>query len=451
MDIVIKKGLDIPLSEKASTTIEECSVSKAALTFDTFVGPKGIKVLVKVGETVSQGQAIAQDKDGSNRFFVSPVSGKVHEIRRGERRSLQAIVIEKNDSKALSYPPLLPQNVTKETLIQELLNRGLFAHIRQRPFNRLADPYKTPRAIFVKALESAPLGFHPEIQIAKYPEAFQAGLDFLTKLTEGPVHLVHESTTCEAIANASHVQHHSFSGPHPRSLSSLHIHYIDPIRSLNDVIWTLSAWDVLVIGYTLTKGIYFNERLIALGGEGFVESKRCHLQTITGAYIADLIFERLSHPSHGEKRILSGDPLTGKCVSFDDFVRFEDSSLVALIQNQSREFLHFFRPGFNKYTASNSYLSCLSPQSSFSFTTSLHGEPRAFIDGEIYERVMPMRIPTLHLVKAAMADDIESCIELGLLEVAPEDFALATFVCPSKVEMVQLMEEALERFYQQIG
>jgi Na+-transporting NADH:ubiquinone oxidoreductase subunit A len=452
MDIVINKGLDIPFHSKAGTSIETCQVSKAALTFDTFLTPKGIKLLVKVGDNVALGQPLAQDKDGSERLFVSPISGSVCEIRRGARRSLEAIVVAAEPLPALKHRPLSPAKITREDLVSEMLQRGLFAHIRQRPFNKLADPHKKPKSIFIKALESAPLGFHPEEQVQSHAEAFQNGLDFLKLLTDGSLHLVHEVQTCKAISQAKQVVHHTISGPHPRSLPSVHIHHIDPIQTPSDIVWTLTAWDVLVIGYTLTQGIYFNQRLVAVGGPGFVEAKRTHIQTVTGAYIGELVFDRLSHAKEGEKRIISGDPLTGKAVGLDDFLHFSHSSLVALTESSSREFLHFFRPGFHKYTASGAYLSHWMPAAAhFQFNTQLHGEPRAFIDGEIYERVMPMRIPTIHLVKAAIADDLESCMELGLLEVDGEDFALATFVCPSKVEMVEIMKEAIIRFGEQLS
>lgn len=450
MDIVIKKGLDIPLTQQATSQIESRKVTKTALTFDTFLTSKGIKLLVKPGDHVSQGSPIAQDKDGSGRFFVSPASGQIEDIRRGARRSLKAIVIALDETPALSLPSLSPKQIERDALIQAMIERGLFAHIRQRPFNRLADPQKKPRSIFVKALESAPLGFHPEAQVEQHKESFQAGLDFLKVLTDGSVHLVHETKTTPAIASAQNVLHHTASGPHPRSLTSVHIHHVDPIRSSDDVIWTLSAWDVIVIGATLTSGVYFNEKLVALGGDGFVDSKRCHLKTITGAYIGDLVHERLTHSKHGEKRLISGSPLMGTQVTLDDFLHFEHSSLVALTESQNREFLHFFRPGLNKFTASGAYLGAFMPSQEFKFTTSQHGEERAFIDGEVYERVMPMRIPTIHLVKACMADDIDSAIELGLLEIDAEDFALPTFVCPSKVEMVEVMKEALERYSEQL-
>ena len=57
---------------------------------------------------------------------------------------------------------------------------------------------------------------------------------------------------------------------------------------------------------------------------------------------------------------------------------------------------------------------------------------------------MPMRIPTMHLVRAVQAEDFDLAEELGLLEIDAEDFALPTFICPSKVEMSDIIKRGLQ-------
>ena len=46
-----------------------------------------------------------------------------------------------------------------------------------------------------------------------------------------------------------------------------------------------------------------------------------------------------------------------------------------------------------------------------------------------------MNIYPMHLLKAILVDDIEKMEQLGIYEVAEEDFALCEFVCPSKIEI----------------
>ena len=59
---------------------------------------------------------------------------------------------------------------------------------------------------------------------------------------------------------------------------------------------------------------------------------------------------------------------------------------------------------------------------------------------------MPMRIPAIALVKAIASEDFELAEQLGLLEVAPEDFALPTFIDPSKNEMVDIVRTGMRRY-----
>lgn len=445
MHISIKRGLNIPIQACPSEHVEKLAACKTiTLCLENLQGPKGLKALVKEGDRIRLGEPIAEDKEFPGRMIVAPASGLIKELMRGQRRVLQAISIEADpQAQALHLAPITPKSIDREKLINAMLLRGLFTHIRQRPFNTLANPTLIPRSIFVKALESAPYVPQPDTHVSLYPQAFQAGLDFLKCLTPGAVHLVHRTDSCEVITKATGVEHHTVQGPHPSANASVHIHQIDPIEKLEDTIWTLTAWDVLVIGFTLSKGTYFNERIVAIAGEGVLAPKRRLVQTQVGATLADLLQDATCT---GSLRFVSGDPLIGIQKSLIESLSLEHSCVSVLKENESREFLHFFRPGFNKYTASGAYLSGHLSGKLFSFTTSQHGEERAFIDAEVYDRVMPMRIPTLNLVKSVLCEDFERAQELGLLEVDAEDFALATFVCPSKIEMVQIMKEGLSKY-----
>ena len=79
-------------------------------------------------------------------------------------------------------------------------------------------------------------------------------------------------------------------------------------------------------------------------------------------------------------------------------------------------------------------LSRLLPGNIYNFTTSTHGNKRAIMPVEAYEKVMPLDIMPTHLLKALAFDDIEEAENLGCLELDEEDLALCTFVCPSKID-----------------
>lgn len=448
MHIYVQQGLDIPLAGKADESVIKTSIipTSVAINLNTLASKQGLRPLIQEGDVVKQGMPIAEDKGDPRRKIASPATGTIQSIVRGPKRVLEQIVITCTTQEKHSWPPLHPDQLDGDALIEQMLLRGLFSHIRQRPFDLPADPTKRPRSIFVKALESAPFTPQPDSQMQEHSHAFQMGLFFLKKLTSGKVHLVHRRDSCEAILNAQGVDHHSVSGPHPRSNPSLHIHNIDPIQDITDVIWTLSAWDVLVIGLTLSTGEYFCERFVSLAGEGILPTRREVVRTLAGAKLADLLQNRIASQ---DSRLLSGDPLMGREKSWNDHLDREHTCISAIALNEKRQPLHFLRLGLHKFTASRTYLSGFIKNTNISFTTSLHGEERGFIDGAIYERVMPMRIPTMHLVKAAICDDYQEAELLGLLEVAAEDFALATFVCPSKIEMVHIMHQALGRWAQE--
>lgn len=453
--IKISKGLDIPISGQPTGTIKPLVQSghsspiapqEIALDLKVFEGIK-FRLLVKAGDTVKIGQPLAEDKEAPGRMFVSPAAGIIKDIRRGLKRSLQDIVIDVAQQEEFQeYSPIDPATCSKEALIQRLLEGGCFAAIRSRPFNLLANPAQTPRSIFVKAIESAPFVPPAEMQVAGYESEFAAGLKALTKLTEGKVHLIYrEGSPLKAFQEAVNVQKHTAEGPHPIANSSLHIQRIDPIRSVEDVVWTLTALDVVAIGYLLTKGKYFIERVVAIAGPGVLPERTGYFKVRSGFPISALISGRIQK---GKVRLISGDPLMGKKVEAQDFLGFYDTAFTVIPESVEREFLHFMGLGAHKYSFSKAYLSGHfdNKKREYPFTTNQHGEHRPFIDSSLYDQVMPLQIPTMLLVKAVMAEDFELAETLGLLEVDSEDFALPTFVCPSKMEMTEIIKTGLRQY-----
>lgn len=451
------KGLDIPLKgrppylkEIASGTHPQSLVtpSQVGLSFNAFEEIK-FRLLVKAGDVVKIGQPLAEDKSTPGRMFVSPAAGTVKEVKRGLKRSLQTIIIDVGkQEESVSFSPLT--HPSKEAIIERLLIGGAFAHIRSRPFNLLADPTKTPRNIFVKAIESAPCVPAAELQVAGYEKEFQAGLDALTKLTTGKVHLVYrKDTTNRAFNEAQNVEKHTAEGPHPISNHSLHIQQIDPVRSVDDQVWTLSALDVVVIGQLLTQGRYHIERIISVAGPGVLHDRIGYFKGRLGYPIGGLIAGRIEK---GDLRFISGDPLMGKKISVEDFLGFYHTSFCVVPENTQREFLHFMRLGHDKYSFSKAYLSghLNNANREYQFTTNQHGEHRAFIDSTLYDEVMPLRVPTMLLVKAVMAEDFELAETLGLLQVDSEDFALPSFVCPSKIEMIDIIGSGLKQYAKEV-
>jgi len=457
VQIKVTKGLNIPIKGHPSGKIQDFTPSgqshektkptEISLNLSCFDNLR-LQLLKKVGEKVKIGEAICEDKDTPGRMFVSPAAGLIKNVRRGlKRRILDVIIdVDPEHEEYLSFQPLNPNTASAQEIKELLLKAGLFSKIKQRPFGTLANPNKTPRSIFVKAVETAPFAVPAELQVENHEADFQIGLDALKKLTDGSIHLVYaDNCTCKAFTDAKNVEKHTVSGPHPAGTHSLHIHHIDPITSAEDVIWTLNVEDVISIGKFLNSGHYNIEKLISIAGPGIIEGQRGYFKIREGFPIAGLVIGRIPK---GSLRFISGDPLMGSKVSIEDFLGFAHNALCVIPENTDRELLHFFRLGTDKYSFSKAYLSghFNNSQREYDFTTNQHGEHRAFIEPSLYDKVMPINIPTMQLVKAVMAEDFELAEELGLLEVDPEDFALATFVCPSKMEMTEIIKQGLRGY-----
>lgn len=453
VNIRTTEGLEIPIEGAPQGEIlpfeangQKVVFKQIALNLDPFETTK-FTLLARPGDQVKIGQPLAQNKKYPEMMFVSPAAGKISEVRRGLKRRLLDIVIDVDPvEQAVDYGAFEISNTSAERLKAHLLAAGLFPHICQRPFGHVADPTRKPRYILVRALETAPFVPSAELQVQGHEIDFQLGLNALGLLADGAVHLVFKKgTECRAFLDAKNVTKHTAEGIHPIGTDSVLIHHLAPIRNSEDITWTLKVHDVISIGYLLRTGHYFTEKTISIAGPGILPHKTGYFRVREGAPISSLILGRVENEP---MRLISGNPLTGKKVELTDFLGFEDHAFTVIPESIDREFLHFFRLGVDKFTASRAYLSGFlsSSKRKYFFNTSAHGEERGFLTADPYDKVMPMNISTMHLVRAVMAEDFDLAEELGLLEVIPEDFALPTFVCPSKIEMVQIMKQGLERY-----
>ncbi|MCF7806371.1 MAG: NADH:ubiquinone reductase (Na(+)-transporting) subunit A [Simkaniaceae bacterium] len=407
------------------------------------------KLLVHENDFVHIGQPLLCDKSNPERVFVSHASGVISNIIRGDKRRLHAIVVKRDASeKQVELPPL--KKLSKDTVIQRMLQGGAFFFIRKRPCDVLADPKKLPRTIFVQGLESAPFRPKADRHVIGFENDFVYGMRALSKIVAGNIHFIGspDSELFKLIENVE-VTLHSAMGPHPIANPSIHIEKIDPIHSPSDEIWTVHVSHVVYIG-ALMQGRIHCEQLISMAGEGVHLKNRKLYRDRKRADILSLCKDKLCSDSQIE--LIAGDPLTGRSLQHEmGFLAADEYVISALLKSQKREILHFIRIGKEKLTLSRGYLSrFLRPlRQRFTMTNLLHGEERAFIDGRIYDRVMPLRIPTMPLIKALLAEDYEAACELGLLEIAPEDFALAAFICPSKIDHMGTIRRGLNIYASQ--
>ncbi len=444
---VIKKGLDIKLLGDAEKTIVDLNADRFAIKPPNFIGcfPK---VLVKEGELVKAGTPLFYDKYRDNIVFTAPVSGKIEAIKRGAKRRLLEIIIDSDGKhEAIDFGASNINDLKKEAIVEKMLKSGVWPVLRQRPYSVIANPVDNPKAIFVATYDTSPLAADFDLIVHGQGEAFQAGLDILTKLTEGSVHLNVDSTktTSKVFLNSKNVQINKFSGPHPSGNVSVHISKVDPINK-GDIIWYLYPQDVLTIGKLFLKGKFDSTRVIALAGSEVKKPK--YFKTFIGASLKNMV---TGNTTDGDNRYISGTVLTGEKIEKDGFVGFYDSLITVIPEGKHHEFFGWLLPGFNKFSFSHTFLSWLTPNKKYRLNTNLHGGVRSYVMTGKYEEVFPFDIYPMQLIKAVLVEDIDLMENLGIYEIDDEDFALCEVIDTSKTEIQSIIRKGLDLMRQEMS
>jgi Na+-transporting NADH:ubiquinone oxidoreductase subunit A len=438
--IKIRKGLAINLAGEAEKTVTEVKPEFCAIKPTDFVGVFP-KLLVQEGEVVKAGSPLFFDKYHEKIHFSSPISGKVKELRRGEKRVLLEIVIE-SDGKdaAVDFGKEDPNKLKREQVIEKLLNSGLWPMIRQRPYSVIADPEDVPKAIFISAFDTAPLAPDYDLIVHNNGEAFQAGIDALAKLTEGFIHLnINADAPASGVfINCKRVQINKFSGKHPAGNTGTQIAFLDPINK-GDVVWFLRPQEVLHIGRLFLSGRIDGTHMVALTGS---EVKRPqYFKTKIGASVVDLIKDNLLND---HVRYISGNPLTGKRIERVGYVGFYDSQVTVIPEGDHYEFLGWALPGLKKFSFSHSFFTWMKPGSRYRLDTNYNGSERAYVMTGQFEKVFGWDIYPLQLIKAILIEDVDLMEKLGIYEVDEEDFALCEFIDTSKTEIQSIVRKGLD-------
>lgn len=435
----IKRGLDIPLEGAASTRLAEDTKTRLyAIVPDDYPGPTW-KTAVKPGDKVKAGDPILTDKGSGRITLASPVEGTVEDIHRGERRHIMYVSIRREgDGKHLFTKGDSPENV-KELMLAS----GLWAMMRQRPFDIVPDPDVTPRDIFVTAFDSAPLA--PQILDSTLSSWLEKGLKALSTLTKGKVYLgVHAGSGLTS--NVAEV--FEFEGPHPAGNVGTQIAAIAPVNK-GETVWTLDAATAARLGKLCETGEPDYTTNVALTGP---EMKDPHLvATLFGASLSTLLDGELK-TTEGI-RIISGNVLTGIKETMDGFLRFPYRQVTVIREgDDADEFMGWASLSPGKYSVKRSFPAFLRGLSKpFGFDARIKGGHRAMILSGEYDKVFPFDIYPEYLLKAIMAGDIDRMEKLGIYEVAPEDFALPEFVDTSKIELQKIVREGLDNLRKELS
>ena len=440
----INKGLTLPIEGAPRQVIEDGpAVARVALIGSDYVGMKPT-MLVAEGDTVTLGQPLFEDKKNPGVIFAAPGAGTVEAINRGAKRVLQSVVIRLEGDAAESferYDDAELDSLEGDIVRQNLIRSGLWTSLRKRPYSKVPAVDAQAEAIFVTAMDSNPLAADPALVVAEDPDNFQRGLRILSTLS--PKLYVCTAPDADlpvpALGNAELAE---FEGPHPAGLVGTHIHLLHPVSATRSV-WHINYQDVMAIGELFASGRLPTRRVIALGGPQCRNPRL--IRTRIGACTDELIASELGEAS--ECRVISGSVWSGRrAAGWASYLGRYHLQLSILAEGREREFLGWVRPGTDKFSAINVFVSSLRRATKrFAMTTSQNGSPRAMVPIGNYEDIMPLDILPTQLLRALVVRDTDSAQALGCLELDEEDLALCSFVCVGKYDFGPYLRANLEQ------
>jgi Na+-transporting NADH:ubiquinone oxidoreductase subunit A len=396
---------------------------------------------VREGDVVTRGGLLFTDKKNPVVRFTSPGSGTVTSISRGDTRRFVSVTVNLDGRDAHETFPTAARD--RDSVRAALVASGLWAALRARPFGKIPDPAAVPAGIFITAIDTEPLAPDPAPLIAAAADDFLRGQAALAKLTDGLVYVCHREGAQVPAEKSVSVRAEAFAGPHPAGLPGTHIHFLLPASPKRPV-WHIGYQDVIAAGRLFASGQLEPVRTIALTGPCML---RPHLvRAPFGASVEDLLHNQLD-AREGPVRAISGSVLIGRTATGPEaYLGRYHRQVTALPTESRREFLAWLRPGFGKFSAKPTFAgSVLGGGRGQRFTTSTNGSPRAMVPVGMYEKVMPLDILPTFLLRALASEDDDGAAALGALELAEDDLALCSFVCPGKEDWGRLLRAALDR------
>jgi len=434
----LKKGLDIKLAGKADEKITELQLSEFYAIKPSDFRNLTPKTVAKEGDKVKAGSVIFQDKYNPNIVFTSPVSGELAEIKRGERRKILEFIIKADKTQEyIEFKSGKAEDFSAEEIKEQLIQSGLWVKIVKRPYGVIPKPDQTPRAIHIPTFDSAPLAPNYNFTLKNNIEEFQAGVNILSKLTTGEVHVnVDAKIQNNIFVDVRNAKVNMFSGPHPAGNVSTQINLVTPIMK-GDIVWTVNPQDVVFIGRLFLTGKLDLTKAVALTGSEVKEPQ--YFKIISGAPIKDITIDKIKGQN---VRFISGNVLSGAKVESNSFIGTFDNIITVIPEGDYYEMFGWAKPGFNRFSVSKAYFSWFRKKE-WSLDTNIHGGVRSFVLTGKMDKVFPMNIMPMQLLKACYTDDIDMMEKLGIYEVIEEDFALCEFISETKMDFQEAVSKAI--------
>jgi Na+-transporting NADH:ubiquinone oxidoreductase subunit A len=443
----LKKGYNLNLAGAPSRTLEKLPQPKRVALLPEhlpFIKPR---LQVNVGDHVAVGAPLIEDKRNSAIQVLSPGGGQIEDIQFGPRRVIQSIVVALDSTEQWvefeSYSEKDIEQLSRETLVQAIVNGGLWPLIRALPFRDYAPLDAPPADIYVVAGHTEPFHPSPSVYLRDREAVFRYGLTALRRLSANRVHVCVAATDeqCQDILGPS--TNLQYTGPYPVHDPGVLVYGTKKSADMNHA-WYITAQDVLLLAQLLIEGRYPTERIVSVAGPG-VDNPR-HLLTRLGAPLNEMTpgSPPLDHDSY---RFIVGGVLTGYTGHAKSYLGMMQTAINLLPEgNHKGELLGLFRPGYRKPTFSRAFLSAVN-RASLEMDCNFHGGERACIACGYCTRVCPVDILPQFTYKALLVGEVEEALAHGLLDCA--ECGLCSYVCPSKLELYKTFKQAKADYHRE--
>ena len=410
--IKVPNTYDVSLSGGPSTDLTDLpSSSKVAVLPSTLANIKP-KLMVKVGDRVARGQAVAYDKLIPDAHMVAPSAGVVSAIHYGPKRRLDEIVIDVEGDDVVSFDAHTQESLSSlsETDLKgQLLKGGLWPFFTALPFQGMPSANQRPAAIYVAIDDDEPFTPHSSVLLKGRQELFRLGLNALSKLTDK---VVVSAALGNEIAGTvlSDVVDVLVEGAYPANQPATVV-YANKKDSSHNRAWTIKCQNVLALAEFLTTGIYPNQRIISMGGPKVTSPQ--HYRVSVGAAIRDIVKDRYSNDSG--VRFVCGGVMTGRNGALDSFLGYGEDAINILQDELESEFMNFVGLGFNKPTFGRAYLGGVKTQE-WAHHTGVNGSERDCVACGYCADVCSVGILPQFLMRNVVSDDVDDALAHGLLD-----------------------------------
>ena len=438
----LSRGFDIKLKGKAKKSISIYNAVSYAIKPTDYNGLQPIpKMLLKEGAKVKAGEKVFYDKGFEGVFFTSPVSGKLVEIRRAEKRAITEIVIQSDGkNSSIKFKAAAPKSLGESGVKSQLLESGAWTAFVERPFGVIANPTLRPNSIHISCSDTAPLAVDYRYVLDQLNQKnIQTGIDALNELSDKVyLNLDKQANKSSKVDQFVGVEINTFLGEHPAGNVGVQIHHTDAIAK-GDVVWTIKIEDVATIGKLFNEGVYAPEKIVALTGS--IVKNPHYVKTRQGANIAQLIEGQIEEDN---SRVVSGNVLSGTQIAKDGFIGAYDNLISVIEEGNQQEMFGWILPQTARPSISPTFPWRMMELARFDANTNMRGEQRAFVVSGQYEEVLPMDVYPQHLMKAIIKNDFEEMEGLGIYELIEEDIAICEFACTSKQPLQGILREGLD-------